>query len=118
MGILSDNTSSTTMAEEELSEEQLKQLLKDAEQRLRNKGKQQIQISTASPTESSLPQITTAKPIVSYIKLTDPTSSQRRIANWQMAFALWKTLSQSSSVLKRRRKLPLVQTGTICPRQI
>tara|TARA_R110002060_G_scaffold54161_3_gene64770 strand:- start:802 stop:954 length:153 start_codon:yes stop_codon:yes gene_type:complete len=40
------------MAEEELSEEQLKQLLKDAEQRLRNKGKQQIQISTASPTES------------------------------------------------------------------
>jgi len=91
MGILSDNTSSTTMAEEELSEEQLKQLLKDAEQRLRNKGKQQIQISTASPTESSLPQITTAKPIVSYIKSTKTgpqvdrshlvTEKDRKLAN-------------------------------------
>ncbi|KAL2068327.1 hypothetical protein VTL71DRAFT_16425 [Oculimacula yallundae] len=79
------------MADEDLSDEQLKQLLKDAEQRLRNKGKQQMQISTASSLESSLPKITVENPIVSYIKSTKTgpqvdrshlvTEQERKLAN-------------------------------------
>ncbi|PVH71435.1 putative rRNA-processing protein fcf2 [Cadophora sp. DSE1049] len=79
------------MAEGDLSDEQLKQLLKDAEQRLRNKGKQQIQISTACSIESSLPKITVQHPIVSYIKSTKTgaqvdrthlvTEKERKLAN-------------------------------------
>ncbi|KAH9221879.1 putative rRNA-processing protein fcf2 [Leptodontidium sp. 2 PMI_412] len=79
------------MADGDLSDEQLKQLLKDAEQRLRNKGKQQIQLSTASSLESSLPKITVEKPIISYIKSTKTgaqvdrshlvTDKERKLAN-------------------------------------
>ncbi|KAG4427790.1 hypothetical protein IFR05_016726 [Cadophora sp. M221] len=79
------------MADEDLSNEQLKQLLREAEQRLRNKGKQQMQISTASSIESNLPKITVDNPIVSYIKSTKTgaqvdrshlvTEKERKLAN-------------------------------------
>ncbi|CZT46416.1 probable FCF2 Essential nucleolar protein involved in the early steps of 35S rRNA processing [Rhynchosporium secalis] len=79
------------MADEDLSNEQLRQLLKDAEQRLRSKGKQQMLMSTASSIESSLPKITMKSPIVSYIKSTKTgaqvdrshlvTEKERKLAN-------------------------------------
>ncbi|CZT05093.1 hypothetical protein WAI453_005420 [Rhynchosporium graminicola] len=79
------------MADEDLSNEQLRQLLKDAEQRLRSKGKQQMLMSTASSIESSLPKITMENPIVSYIKSSKTgaqvdrshlvTEKERKLAN-------------------------------------
>ncbi|CZS90719.1 probable FCF2 Essential nucleolar protein involved in the early steps of 35S rRNA processing [Rhynchosporium agropyri] len=79
------------MADEDLSNEQLRQLLKDAEQRLRSKGKQQMLMSTASSIESSLPKITMENPIVPYIKSTKTgaqvdrshlvTEKERKLAN-------------------------------------
>src|SRR6187402_963629 len=84
------------MANDDLSDEQLKQLLKDAEQRLRNKGKQQTQVSTVTSLGnryvlhiyiiilckrlpflllthiiSSIPKIAVEKSIEPYIKQTE-----------------------------------------------
>jgi len=81
------------MADEDLSDEQLRQLLKDAEQRLRKRGKQQSQVSSLSRVQtryasianhpprigrayyrqqnfSSIPKIASTTPTEPYVKTT------------------------------------------------
>ncbi|KAK2628424.1 hypothetical protein QTJ16_001527 [Diplocarpon rosae] len=78
------------MADHDLSDEQVKQLLKDAELRLKNKAKQ-VQTSTASSLESSLPKIAVENSVQPYIKASDNgpqiepsrsvTEKDRKLAN-------------------------------------
>ncbi|KAK6584327.1 hypothetical protein PZA11_002551 [Diplocarpon coronariae] len=78
------------MADQDLSDEQVKQLLKDAELRLRHKAKQ-VRASTPSTLESSLPRIVVENSVQPYIKPTqkgsqvDPshcvTKQDRKLAN-------------------------------------
>ncbi|KAI6716379.1 hypothetical protein JHW43_001157 [Diplocarpon mali] len=78
------------MSDQDLSDEQVKQLLKDAELRLRHKAKQ-VRASTPSTLESSLPRIVVENSVQPYIKPTqkgsqvDPshcvTKQDRKLAN-------------------------------------
>ncbi|PBP17051.1 rRNA-processing protein FCF2 [Diplocarpon rosae] len=78
------------MADQDLSDEQVKQLLKDAELRLKVKAKQ-VQTYTASSLESSLPKIAVKNSVQPYIKATDNgpqvdsshsvTKKDRKLAN-------------------------------------
>lgn len=58
------------MADDSLSDEQLQQLLKDAEQRMRAKGKKLSTASEISALSQSIPKIASDKKIDSYIKAT------------------------------------------------
>ncbi|KAF8866013.1 putative rRNA-processing protein fcf2 [Acephala macrosclerotiorum] len=58
------------MADDNLSDEQLQQLLKDAEQRMRAKGKKPSTASEISALSQSIPKIASDKKIDSYIKAT------------------------------------------------
>ncbi|KUJ19787.1 putative rRNA-processing protein fcf2 [Mollisia scopiformis] len=58
------------MADDNLSDEQLQQLLKDAEQRLRSKSKKQNKPSEISALSHSIPRIASDTKIDSYIKST------------------------------------------------
>ncbi|PBP20243.1 rRNA-processing protein FCF2 [Diplocarpon rosae] len=112
------------MADHDLSDEQVKQLLKDAELRLKNKAKQ-VQTSTASSLESSLPKIAVENSVQPYIKASDNgpqiepsrsvTEKDRKLANGiriekkATAGADWFNMPRTNLTPELKRDLQLLR---------